>query len=89
MRRGAWEARLQATLGELLDDGTGQIRPALQPLAVSLLAMPRPDRALNWRRKNPPLPAYLNGLCPRQIDLSHQGFDERDGEVLPQAGSSA
>ena len=40
-------ARLQRRLGELLDDGTGAIRPELQPLTDSLLAMPKPDRALN------------------------------------------
>jgi hypothetical protein len=51
-------ARLQRPLDELLD-GTGTIRPALQPLADDLLAMPKPDRALNWLRNNPQLPGYL------------------------------
>jgi hypothetical protein len=37
-------ARLHRRLDELLDDGTGAVRPALQPLADSLLAMPKPDR---------------------------------------------
>jgi hypothetical protein len=71
-------ARLQATLGELLDDGSGQIRTELQPLADSLLAMPKPDRALNWLRNNPLLPAYLSGLARGQIELSHQGLHELD-----------
>jgi hypothetical protein len=34
--------RLQGRLEQLLDDGSGRIRPELQPLADSLLAMPKP-----------------------------------------------
>jgi hypothetical protein len=68
--------RLQATLGELLDDGTGQIRPELQPFADSLLAMPKPDRALNWLRNNPLLPTYLSSLARGHVELSHQGLHQ-------------
>jgi hypothetical protein len=40
--------------------------------------MPKPDRALNWLRNNPLLPAYLSGLARGQIELSHQGLHELD-----------
>lgn len=69
-------SRLQATLAELLDDGTGQVRPDLQPFADSLLAMPKPDRALNWLRNNPLLPTYLSSLARGQVELSRQGLHE-------------
>jgi hypothetical protein len=68
--------RLQTTLAELLDDGTGQMRPELQPLADSLLAMPKPDRALNWLRNNPRLPTYLSSLARGHVELSHQGLHQ-------------
>ena len=67
-------ARLQAHLAELLDDGTGRIRPELQPLADSLLAMPKPDRALNWLRNNPQLPGYLHALAHGEVPLTHDGL---------------
>lgn len=67
-------ARLHARLGELLDDGTGAVRPELQPLADSLLAMPKPDRALNWLHNNPRLPGYLQALARGQVPLTHDGL---------------
>lgn len=67
-------ARLQHRLNELLDDGTGTIRPELQPLADNLLAMPKPDRALNWLRNNPQLPGYLSALARGEIPLTHDGL---------------
>lgn len=66
--------RLQRRLDELLDDGTGTIRPELQPLADNLLAMPKPDRALNWLRNNPQLPGYLQALVGGEIPLTHDGL---------------
>jgi hypothetical protein len=39
---------LAARLAELLDDGSGQIRPALVPLADALLAMDNPLSGLTW-----------------------------------------
>lgn len=69
-------ARLQACLTELLDDGTSQIRPELQPLADNLLAMPKPDRALNWLRTNPQAGRYLQGLARGEIPLTHDGLHE-------------
>lgn len=69
-------ARLQACLADLLDDGTGQIRPELQPLADNLTAMPKPDRALNWLRNNPQAADYLRGLARGEIPLTHDGLHE-------------
>ena len=69
-------ARLQACLVDLLDDGTGQIRPELQLLADNLLAMPKPDRAMNWLRNNPQAASYLQGLARGEIPLTHDGLHE-------------
>jgi hypothetical protein len=69
-------ARLQALLDELLDDGTSQIRPELQALADNLLAMPKPDRALNWLHNNPHAGRYLQGLARGEIPLTHDGLHE-------------
>lgn len=71
-------ARLHRRLDELLDDGTGTIRPELQPLADSLLAMPKPDRALNWLHNNPRLPGYLQALASGDIPLTHDGLHSLD-----------
>ena len=71
-------ARLQRTLNELLDDGTGTICPELQPLADSLLAMPKPDRALNWLHNNPRLPGYLQALARGKVPLTHDGLHSLD-----------
>jgi len=71
-------ARLQRTLNELLDDGTGTVCPELQPLADSLLAMPKPDRALNWLHNNPRLPGYLQALARGKVPLTHDGLHGLD-----------
>ena len=71
-------ARLQTRLTDLLDDGTGRIRPELQPLADSLLAMPKPDRALNWLHNNPRLPGYLQALARDDVPLTHDGLHSLD-----------
>jgi len=71
-------ARLKRTLKELLDDGTGTICPELQPLADSLLAMPKPDRALNWLHNNPRLPGYLQALAHGKVPLTHDGLHSLD-----------
>jgi hypothetical protein len=39
---------LRRPLAELLDDGTGRIRPELSPLAEHLLAMNNPLTGLTW-----------------------------------------
>lgn len=67
-------ARLRVRLEELLDDGTGRVRPELQPLADSLLAMPKLDRALNWLHNNVQLPDYLQALARGDIPVTHDGL---------------
>lgn len=69
-------ARLAARLDELLDDGTGRTRPELAGLAEQLLAMPKPDRALNWLRNNAHLRSYLRGLASGEIPLTHDGLHD-------------
>jgi hypothetical protein len=71
-------ARLQGRLEQLLDDGSGRIHPDLQPLADSLLAMPKPDRALNWLHNNPRLPGYLQALARGEVPLTHDGLHQLD-----------
>ena len=68
--------RLAARLDELLDDGTGQIRPELGPLADLLLAMPKPDRAMCWLRNNAHLRDYLRGLATGDIALTHDALHD-------------
>lgn len=71
-------ARLRTRLEQLLDDGSGRVRPELQPLADSLLAMPKPDRALNWLHNNPRLPGYLQALARGEVPLTHDGLHQLD-----------
>jgi hypothetical protein len=71
-------ARLRTRLEQLLDDGSGRIHPELQPLADSLLAMPKPDRALNWLHNNPRLPGYLQALARGEVPLTHDGLHQLD-----------
>ena len=68
--------RLAASLDELLDDGTGRVRPELVPLAEQLLGMPKPDRALNWLRNNAHLREYLRGLATGDIALTHDALHD-------------
>jgi hypothetical protein len=64
-------------LAELLDDGTGQIRPELAPLVEHLLAMNNPLTGLTWlypRRGRPGPADLLRGLGRGQIELTHEAF---------------
>lgn len=67
-------------LAELLDDGTGHIRPELLPLAEHLLAMNDPKSGLSWLNPNKkrfatPAPAdLLRGLGRGEIELTHEAF---------------
>ncbi|WP_406727161.1 hypothetical protein WJ438_24525 [Streptomyces sp. GD-15H] len=65
-------------LDELLDDGTGRIRPELLPLADSLLAMDRPLSGLPWlnrRKGNPGSTAdLLRRLGRGDIELTHEAL---------------
>ena len=67
-------------LTDLLDDGSGQIRPELVPLADSLLAMDRPESGLNWlwaRKGQASDPEVLLRRVARgDIDLTHEAFHD-------------
>lgn len=67
---------LRAALSDLLDDGTGQVHPALAGLLEDLAAMPVPGRGLNWLRNNPEAGRYLRGLARGDIPLTHEGLHE-------------
>ncbi|MEV0292147.1 hypothetical protein [Nocardia sp. NPDC050710] len=65
-------------LSELLDDGTGRIRPELVPLADRLLAMNNPLSGLTWlyprEGKNRTPADLLRELGRGQIELTHEAF---------------
>ncbi|MEU3404932.1 hypothetical protein ABZ766_13425 [Streptomyces sp. NPDC006670] len=65
-------------LDELLDDGTGRIRPELLPLANSLLAMDRPLSGLAWLNRGKGKPGSTADLLRRlgqgDIELTHEAF---------------
>jgi hypothetical protein len=65
-------------LADLLDDGSGQIRPELVPLADSLLAMDNPLSGLTWlcsRKGRTGSPEYLLRRLGRgEIELTHEAF---------------
>lgn len=65
-------------LDELLDDGTGRIRPELLPLADSLLATDRPLSGLAWLDRSKGSPGSTADLLRRlgrgDIELTHEAF---------------
>jgi hypothetical protein len=65
-------------LAELLDDGTGRIRPELVPLADSLLAMDNPLSGLTWLYLRKGRTASVGDLLRRlgrgEIELTHEAF---------------
>lgn len=56
-----------------LDDGTGRVSPALQPLADHLIGMPDPWKGWMWLR-HPGNHDLLSGLATGGIPLSHEAF---------------
>lgn len=71
-------ARLRGEVTALLDDGTGRIRPELQPFAENIIAMPKPDRARCWIRNNSRLRDYLQALGSGELALTHEAFHQLD-----------
>ncbi len=65
-------------LAKVLDDGSGQIRPELVPLADSLLAMDNPLSGLTWlyRRRDRTGSAsdLLRCLARAEAELTHEGL---------------
>lgn len=58
-----------------LDDGTGTVPPALQPLLDHLVAMPRPRTGILWLTK-PHTSRLLGALATGQVELTHDGLAE-------------
>jgi hypothetical protein len=69
---------LEDRLTDLLDEGGGRIRPALVPLAESLLGADKPLSILTWlytRKGQPGSPEDLMRRLGRgQIELTHEAF---------------
>lgn len=65
-------------LAELLDDGTGRIRPELVPLADSLLTMENPLSGLTWlamgKGRTGSADDPLRRLGRGEIELTHEAF---------------
>lgn len=66
---------LHDRLDELLDDGTGQVRPELCPLRDALVSMENPLTGLTWLYK-PYTPVFLKGLATGEIALTHEAFHQ-------------
>ncbi len=65
--------RLKVQLTTLLDDGSGQVNPELQPVLDRLCAMPRPDMRLAWLRRQRPN-QLLSDLASGHLPLTHETF---------------
>jgi hypothetical protein len=74
-RRLCERCTLADTLGRLLNDGTGHVASALQPLVTALLEMDRPKSRLIWLR-NPNVVRLLRGLATGDIPLTHDGLHQ-------------
>src|SRR6478609_647645 len=58
---------------ELLDDGTGRVRPELQPLADRITAMSRPRSGILWLSRPAPQ-GILRALAAGRVPLTHDGL---------------
>jgi integrase len=65
---------LTSKLAAALDDGTGQISPALVPLFDALRSMGKPHAGLDWLSNNPQVPRLLPALATGQVALTHQAL---------------
>lgn len=74
---------IDARLRELLDDGTGRIRPELTSLHHNLLHAEQPDTVLTWPAKNSGA-AILRQLAARDRPLTHEALDETAGHQAAQ-----
>jgi hypothetical protein len=67
--------RLQQRLRDLLDDGTGTIRPGLQALYDNLAGYERPATVMSWLDKST-APAILRELGAGRRPITHAALDE-------------
>jgi hypothetical protein len=58
---------------ELLDDGTGRIRPELQPLAELITGMARPRSGILWLSRPAPQ-GILREIAHGNVPLTHEGI---------------
>jgi hypothetical protein len=69
---------LERRLRRVLDDGTGQVAPALEPLFESLTSMANPASGLNWLNKTE-VEQRLGALACGTTPLTHEGIDTMPG----------
>lgn len=67
---------LDERLRQLLDDGTGRIRPELQPLATLLADTGNVENTLRWTRR-PNGSTLLRELASGELELSHAALNTR------------
>lgn len=60
-------------LTELLDDGSGAVRPELEPLFHLIHAMSWPASRLTWLRREAPV-SVLSALARSEVPLTHEGL---------------
>ncbi|MGD0881691.1 MAG: hypothetical protein ABSB09_09010 [Acidimicrobiales bacterium] len=65
---------LRRRLTELLDDGTGQVAPRLEPLMASLIVMDQPWSGLIWLSRGD-VGARLQALARGTVGIDHAGLD--------------
>jgi integrase len=64
---------LRDRVSELMDDGTGRIRPELAALAEHIIAMPRPRSGIHWLSRPGP-GRVLAAMARGQVPLTHEGI---------------
>ena len=61
-------------VGELLDDGTGRVRPELRPLADRITSMARPRSGILWLSRPAPQ-GILRAIGTGRVPLTHGGLN--------------
>ena len=73
--RTCWRCLLDTMVRELLAGPDGSVDTALEPLAVAIASMPRPNSGVTWIRANPKVGDLLAALGAGWIELSHEALD--------------
>ena len=76
--RTCFSCSLERRLRQVLDDGTGQVAAALEPLFESLRSMANPVAGMNWLKK-PEVEQRLSSLACGTTPLTHEGIDTMPG----------
>jgi hypothetical protein len=66
---------LRDDLADLLDDGTGRVRPELRALYEAICGQPRPRSAMIWLR-NPQVHEPLRAMARGELAIGHTSFDQ-------------